>query len=126
MTSDPDWPAAAAINNGSLAFDLQEQERQAAIYDFTPTIVDMKFNRPAVIPEIAEKAATLFASYGSNDDALLDVIFNAQGAEPQGRLPFDLASSMAAVEGSYEDLPFDTKDPLFKSGHGLSYDSPDR
>lgn len=120
---DPNWPAAAAINNGSLAFDLQEQERQAAIYDATPTIVDMKFNRPAVIPEIAEKAAALFASYGSSDDALLDVIFNAQGAGPQGRLPFDLASSMAAVENSHEDLPFDTKDPLFKFGHGLSYNS---
>jgi len=35
-----------------------------------------------------------------------------------GRLPFDLPRSMAAVERSKEDLPFDTEDPLFRHGFG--------
>lgn len=118
---DPSWPAAAAINNGSLAFSPEEQKRQAAIYDAVPTVVDMKFNRPAVIPEIAGKAKALFGSYGSSDDALLDVIFGVGGAGPEGKLPFDLASSMDAVERSKEDVPFDTEKPLFRYGHGLRY-----
>ncbi|MGW9631547.1 hypothetical protein ACWGST_12665 [Agromyces sp. NPDC055520] len=31
------------------------------------------------------------------------------------------ASSMAAIEASRPDVPFDTADPLFRFGHGLSY-----
>ena len=40
---------------------------------------------------------------------------------PQGTLPFDLPSSMAAVEANRPDVPFDTADPLFRFGHGLRY-----
>ncbi|MEU4426568.1 hypothetical protein AB0F81_38600 [Actinoplanes sp. NPDC024001] len=36
-----------------------------------------------------------------------------------GTLPFELPSSMAAVEASREDVPNDTEDPLFPYGHGL-------
>ena len=39
-----------------------------------------------------------------------------------GKLPFDLPRSMAAVEASKEDVPFDTENPVFKFGHGLSYE----
>jgi beta-glucosidase len=42
-------------------------------------------------------------------------------SEPQGKLPFDLPSSMAAVVASRPDVPFDTADPLFRFGHGLRY-----
>lgn len=119
--SDPEWPAAAAINNGSLAYTLEEQQRQTTIYEAVPTIVDIKLQRPAVMPEIVEKASAVFVNYGSSDDALLDVIFNVNDADPKGKLPFDLPSSMAAVEASFEDLPFDTADPLFNYGHELSY-----
>jgi beta-glucosidase len=37
------------------------------------------------------------------------------------KLPFDLPSSMAAVEANRPDVPFDTADPLFRFGHGLRY-----
>ena len=40
---------------------------------------------------------------------------------PSGRLPFYLPRSMAAVEASRPDVPFDTEDPLFRFGHGLTY-----
>jgi beta-glucosidase len=36
-----------------------------------------------------------------------------------GTLPFDLPRSMAAVQASREDVPFDTVDPLYPHGHGL-------
>ena len=42
------------------------------------------------------------------------------GAKPKGRLPFDVPRSMSAVEQNLPDVPFDTVDPLFHFGHGLS------
>jgi len=112
---------ASSINNGSIEFNVTEKARQAEIYAQVPTIVDIKFNRPAAVPEIAEAAAALFGSYGSSHDAFLDVIFGIDGWAPEGKLPFDMPRSMAAVEASREDMPFDTEDPLFRYGHGLSY-----
>jgi beta-glucosidase len=51
----------------------------------------------------------------------LDVLFNVEGAAPHGKLPFDLPRSMEAVENSKEDVPFDTENPVFRFGDGLSY-----
>jgi beta-glucosidase len=36
-------------------------------------------------------------------------------------MPFDQPRSMDAVEHSREDVAFDTKDPVFRFGHGLRY-----
>lgn len=109
----------ARYHAGSLAFNSTEQQRQAAIYSAVPSIVDIKLDRPAVIPEIAEQAAALFGSYGSGPEALLDVVFGK--SQPEGKLPFDLPRSMEAVEANFEDVPFDTVDPVFKFGDGLRY-----
>ncbi|KAM0599705.1 hypothetical protein ACHAP1_002052 [Verticillium nonalfalfae] len=112
---------AASINNGSIEFNVTEKARQAEIYATVPTVVDIKFNRPPAVPEIAEAAAALMGNYGSSHDAFLDIVFGVDGWVPEGKLPFDMPRSMAAVEASKEDLPFDTEDPLFEFGHGLSY-----
>jgi len=40
---------------------------------------------------------------------------------PQGKLPFELPSSMEAVRRQKEDLPHDSKNPLYKFGFGLVY-----
>ena len=53
------------------------------------------------------------------DRAVLDVLFGR--AKPEGKLPFDLPSSMAAVLAQRSDVPFDTADPLYRFGHGLNY-----
>jgi Glycosyl hydrolase family 3 C-terminal domain len=50
---------------------------------------------------------------------LPDVVFGKY--KPGGRLPFELPSSMEAVRNQKEDLPHDSKDPLYKFGYGLSY-----
>ena len=42
--------------------------------------------------------------------------------KPTGKLPIELPSSMEAVKNQIEDIPYDSKEPLFKFGHGLSYD----
>jgi beta-glucosidase len=53
------------------------------------------------------------------DEALFDVLMGK--FNPTGKLPFELPSSMDAVREQLEDLPYDSKAPLFKFGAGLSY-----
>jgi beta-glucosidase len=72
-----------------------------------------------VLTDLARGASAVLGSYGSSDGAFLDVVFGT--AQPEGSLPFDLPRSMAAVEASRSDVPFDTADPLFTFGHGLRY-----
>jgi len=104
---------------GELDFKEPEKTRILNILNQLPTIVDIYLERPAVIPEIAEKSAALLGNFGANDDAVLDVIFGK--FEPQGKLPFELPSSMDAVRKQKEDLPHDSENPLFPFGHGLCY-----
>ncbi|KAL4928982.1 glycoside hydrolase family 3 protein [Aspergillus undulatus] len=109
----------SAFHAGSLAFNVTEKTRQARIYSSVPTIVDITLDRPAVIPEIVEQAQAVLGSYGSDSRAFLDIVFGI--SQPGGKLPFDLPRSMEAVEEQFEDVPFDTKNPVFRYGHGLSY-----
>ena len=61
----------------------------------------------------------LLANFGANDEVVLDIIFGKFA--PQGKLPFELPSSMDAVRRQKEDVPHDSENPLFEFGHGLSY-----
>ncbi|MGW6420018.1 glycoside hydrolase family 3 protein [Streptomyces sp. NPDC055055] len=106
------------FHSGSLAFPEEELTRILGLLAAVPTVVCVNLERPAVLPEIAERAAALIADYGASDEALLDVAFGHARAE--GRLPFELPRSMAAVEASRPDVPNDTADPVFPYGHGLS------
>ncbi len=104
---------------GDLDFKSPEKERILALLDKLPTIVDIYLDRPAVIPEIAEKSAGLLADFGASDAAVLDIIFGK--CMPCGKLPFEMPSSMEAVKKQKEDLPYNSPDPLFPFGHGLTY-----
>ncbi|MFG3342270.1 glycoside hydrolase family 3 N-terminal domain-containing protein [Glycomyces sp. NPDC048151] len=104
---------------GSLDFPAEVVEHVAAVAAAVPTVVDVFLDRPAILGPVVEAAAAVTGNYGTNPRALLDVLTGA--AEPKGRLPFDIPSSMKAVEASRPDVPFDTADPLFPFGHGLSY-----
>jgi beta-glucosidase len=109
----------AMFHAGSLEFPAQERDRLTEICSTVPTIVDVYLDRPAVLTDLARDAAALFGSYGSSDDAFLDIVFG--DAQPEGSLPFDLPRSMAAVVASRSDVPFDTADPVFRFGQGLRY-----
>ena len=85
----------------------------------SPTILVLHLERPAVVPELVEACAAVVGTFGASDEAVLDVLFGR--AAPEGRLPFELPSSMAAVRAQKPDVPFDSKDPLFPFGHGLAY-----
>ncbi|MFT4148267.1 MAG: glycoside hydrolase family 3 N-terminal domain-containing protein [Micrococcaceae bacterium] len=102
---------------GSLDFSEKAVKHIKHIAATVPTIVDVFLDRPAILTEFSEDVAALVVTFGTNDEALLKALTGE--VAPQGKLPFDLPRSMAAVEESREDTPFDTKNPLFKFGDGL-------
>jgi beta-glucosidase len=102
---------------GSLEYAPAERGRILQICETVPTLIDLYLDRPAVVPEIAAAAAALLVNFGASDDALVDVLLGE--AQAQGRLPFDLPSSLQAVIESPGDVPFSTKDPLFRFGDGI-------
>ncbi len=113
-------PFARDFHHGDLDFKGQAREEILELLRRVPTIVVINLDRPAVIPEISRWARALVAEFGASDQAVLDVLFGR--ARPQGRLPFELPSSMEAVRSQKEDLPYDSRDPLYPYGFGLSYD----
>lgn len=105
------------------AGDLDFKEAElAALLDVArrlPTVLVLHLERPAVIPELVDACSAVVAVFGASDEAVLDVLFGR--AKPEGRLPFELPSSMAAVREHFPDVPGDSRDPLFAFGHGLEY-----
>ncbi|BDV29496.1 glycoside hydrolase family 3 protein [Microbacterium terricola] len=103
---------------GSLDFPAETLAHVAEIAAAVPTVVDVFLDRPAILAPIVASADAVVGTWGAHPAALLDVLSGA--APARGRLPFDLPRSMAAVEASRPDVPFDTTDPLFRFGHGLT------
>ena len=97
----------------------RSRPRLRAICEAVPTVIDITLDRAAVLGDLVDHAAAIIADYGASDAARLDVLTGR--AKPEGKLPFDLPSSMDAVRASREDTPFDTESPAFRFGHGLSY-----
>jgi beta-glucosidase len=110
---------AAGFHHGDLDFKGEAKSEILALLESTPTIVVIYLDRPAVIPEISAAAQAMLADYGACDQAVLDVIFGK--VRPEGRLPFELPSSMEAVRNQKADLPHDSENPLYPFGFGLSY-----
>ncbi len=107
------------FSSGDLDFKEKELNEILTILNRVPSIVDIYLDRPAVIPEIAKASKGLLANFGASDEALLDVIFGK--VNPSAKLPFEMPSSMDAVRNQKEDVPYDSGNPLFPFGYGLSY-----
>ena len=103
---------------GSLDFPQEKIEHFNELAAKVPTVLGIYLDRPAILTPIADSLAAIIADFGAADSAWLSVVFG--DAKPEGKLPFDLPRSMAAVAASREDVPFDTENPLFEFGHGLS------
>jgi beta-glucosidase len=112
-------PFALGFHHGDLDFKGEKKAEILELLQAAPTIVVLYLDRPAVIPEIHQSAKALLGEYGASDEAVLDVIFGE--TNPQGKLPFELPSSMEAVRKQRTDVPHDSENPLAPFGFGLSY-----
>jgi beta-glucosidase len=83
-----------------------------------PTIVAVDMDRPAILTNVRPKAAALIAIFGASDAALLDVLSGR--ARAAGHLPFELPSSMEAVEGQDSAVADDSFRPLYPVGAGAT------
>jgi beta-glucosidase len=117
----PGWVFGAMQNEGSLAFrdgdaDYEAFKRASAA---VPTIVTVYLDRPAILTPIRDRARALLANFGVSDAALMDVITGR--ARPDAKLPFEIPSSMAAVESQKSDAPYDSERPLYPFGFGRGW-----
>jgi len=84
------------------------------------TIVSLNGGSAVVLPkELFTTARATLMNVEIDDNAILDVLFGKYA--PTGKLNIELPSSMEAVRAQDGEVPFDSKDPLFKFGFGLSY-----
>ncbi|SEB66501.1 glycoside hydrolase family 3 protein [Terriglobus roseus] len=82
-----------------------------------PVVMTVYMDRPAILTEVKDKVAALYADFGVSDAALLDVVTGK--AKAQGHLPFELPSSMAAVAAQSPGAPHDSARPLYPYGYAL-------
>ena len=120
---DPEYGKLAGIElfrEGRLYYTDEEMQSIIELMESKPTIVTTYLERPTILTEIVERAGAVLVNFGATDRAILDVIFG--NFNPQGKLPFELPSDWESVLNQKEDVPFDLENPLFRFGHGLSYD----
>ncbi|MEM6321292.1 MAG: glycoside hydrolase family 3 N-terminal domain-containing protein [Bacteroidota bacterium] len=107
------------LPQGRLDFTEEEKARLLGIINSKPTVTVINLERPAVFPAINAASKAVIADFASQDDVILDLIYGE--FSPEGKLPFELPSSMEAVKAQLEDVPYDSKAPLYPFGFGLSY-----
>ena len=121
QTLHPNYMFGSMQHEGSLDFQNGDKELDEInrIASAVPTIVTVYLDRPAILVSLKERAGALLANFGVSDAALLDVLTGV--TNPEGRLPFELPSSMQEVETQRSDLPHDTTHPLYRIGFGRRY-----
>jgi len=121
QTLHPNYIFGSFQHEGSLAFEDGNADYEAikAAAKAPKSIVTVYMDRPAILGNVQDKATALLANFGLSDAALFDVLTGK--ASPQGKLPFELPSSMAEVEAQLSDLPHDSAHPLYPFGYGLAY-----
>ena len=103
----------------NLAFDRSIIERAQNYSQKAKLITVVDLNRPAILTELNNMSDGLIGTFGVYDSVLFEMIFGR--FDPQGKLPFEIPSSMAAVMAQQEDMPDDSEAPVFEFGHGLTY-----
>lgn len=109
------------FHQGRLYYTGEELEEIIGDSQGKPLVIVANLERPTILTEIDEVSSSLIAEFGVSDKVLANLIFGVE--QPEGKLPFELPSSWEAVENQKEDIPYDSKDPLYKFGHGLSYNT---
>ncbi|MFT6043717.1 MAG: beta-glucosidase [Porticoccaceae bacterium] len=107
------------LPDDNLAFSAAVLDKAKVYSENARLITVVDLNRPAILTELNQLSDGLIGTFGVYDSVLFEMIFGQ--FSPQGKLPFEIPSSMAAVMAQKEDLPDDSVAPTFIFGHGLSY-----
>ncbi len=116
-----DYFLESYFHQGRLYYSEEEKREILDLISKKPSIVVVNLDRAAILTEVSEASGALMADFGLSDEVLNELLFGQ--ASPEGKLPFELPSSWEAVENQKEDVPYDSKDPLYQFGHGLTYPS---
>lgn len=108
------------FHQGRLDFTEEEQTGLLELMKVKPTITVFTMERPPIIPNINEASQALIADFANQDEVIMELIFGE--FKPSGKLPFEIPSSVEAVENQKEDVPYDSENPLYPFGTGLSYE----
>ena len=84
-----------------------------------PVVFVTTLERPLLLANVKDRVTSLVGDFGIADGPLMEVLIGK--LKPQGRLPFELPSSSAAVAEQKSDLPHDSKQPLYPFRFGLQY-----
>ena len=107
------------FHQGRLYYTDEELEEIQGLIRQKPSVIVANLERPAILTPINEEAKAVMADFGISDKVLAKLVFGE--ASPQGKMPFELPSSWEAVQKQLEDVPYDSENPLYPFGHGLSY-----
>jgi beta-glucosidase len=130
-TSREGWDKATHLGDrADLGLIAQQNELAQAMFALGKPVVVLLINgAPLSIPEVAQKASALLEGWYPGQEggtALADILFG--DANPGGKLPLTIARSSAQLPLFYNQKPsahrgylFDSAEPLFPFGFGLSY-----
>lgn len=105
---------------GRLDFPADQKREMLDLIKTKPTISIFTLHRPAVIPNINAASQALIVDFDCEDGVIAELIFGK--FRPTGKMPVEMPSSVQAVEDQLEDVPHDSKDPLYPYGAGLTYE----
>ena len=83
-----------------------------------PVIVSIGLSNPAVLSEFEKEVPAIVASFGVQDQAILDILSGK--VAPSGLLPIQMPANMKTVEQQKEDVPHDME--CYVDSEGNVYD----
>ena len=105
--------------NGDLRFNDEIKSKIDEYSKLKELIVVVDLNRPAILEHIKASSSGVIATFGVLDQVIFEGIYGE--FNPSGKLPFEIPSSMEAVNNHKEDLPDDSLNPTYEFGYGISY-----
>jgi beta-glucosidase len=129
-TSREAWADNHLGDSTSIELVGEQNELARALFALgKPVVVVLINGRPTAVTEVAQKANALLEGWYLGQEggtAMADILFG--DANPGGKLPVTIPRSVGQLPMSYNEKPsahrgylFDSKDPLFPFGYGLSY-----
>jgi len=122
MKGPADWKIGEKIDDIDIALPDSKVEKLKKYAATGKTVIaDLNTTGASCVitPEVKDIPSALVLSFDPTDKAVLEVLFGK--FSPVGKLPFEIPSSMDAVRDQLEDKPFDSVEPTFAFGYGLTY-----